>query len=206
MDLWALADLSTPWSLHVVATLRVAHHIQAGRTNIADLAGAAGADPESLASVLRHLVRKGVFEEPAPGSFALNDAARGLLEDPLLIGLNLDGIGGRMAHAWGTLLTAVRTGRPAYREVFGRPFWEDLRAHPEIAASFDALMGPGHGTPDPEVLIAGDWDSVRTVVDVGGGTGSLLVEILRAHPTVRGTLVDLPATVGRSGAVFQEAG
>src|SRR5207253_2738840 len=73
---------------------------------------------------------------------------------------------------WGSLLTAVRTGQPAYRELFGRPFWEDLDAHPDIAASFDALMGPaGHGVPDPEVLIAGDWQSVRSVVDVGGGAG-----------------------------------
>src|SRR4029077_13699258 len=88
---------------------------------------------------------------------------------------------------------------------FGKPFWEDLQAHPQIAESFDALMGPGHGTADPDVLISG-WDSVRTAVDVGGGTGSLLAEILRAHPGVRGTLVDLPATVARSRAVFQAAG
>lgn len=66
-------------------------------------------------------------------------------------------------------------------------------------------MGPGHGTPDAEVLIAGDWDSVRTVVDVGGGTGSLLAEILRSHAGVRGTLVDLPATVARSSAVCRAA-
>ena len=105
-----------------------------------------------------------------------------------------------MAYAWGSLLAAVRTGDPAYHTVFGRPFWEDLQAHPDVAASFDALMGPaGHGTPDPEVLVTGGWESVRTVVDVGGGTGSLLAEILRARPTVRGTLVDLPATVARSG-------
>ena len=65
-------------------------------------------------------------------------------------------------------------------------------------------MGPaGHGTPDPEVLIAGDWESVGSVVDVGGGTGSLLAEILRARPTVRGTLVDLPSTVARSGETFR---
>ena len=112
-----------------------------------------------------------------------------------------------MAHAWGSLLTAVRTGTSAYHEVFGRPFWEDLQAHPDIAASFDALMGPaGHGTPDPDVLVTGAWESVHTVVNVGGGTGSLLAEILRARPTVHGTLVDLPTTVARSGEVFQAAG
>jgi SAM-dependent methyltransferase len=128
------------------------------------------------------------------------------LEPAARFGLDLDGIGGRMAYAWGSLLTAVRTGRPAYQEIFGRPFWDDLAAHPEIAESFDALMGPGHGTPDPDVLLRDDWDSVRTVVDVGGGTGSLLAEVLRAHPTVNGVLVDLPATIERSREVFEAAG
>ena len=207
VDLWALSDLCTPWCVHVVATLRIADHIAAGITQIDDLAAASGSDSDSLHRVLRHLVGKGLFEEPAPGRFALNEPARGLLDSPLRLGLDLDGIGGRMAYAWGSLLSAVRTGAPAYHEVFGRPFWEDLQAHPDLAASFDALMGPaGHGIPDPEVLVTGGWESVHTVVDVGGGTGSLLAEILRARPTVRGTLVDLPATVARSGEIFQAAG
>jgi SAM-dependent methyltransferase len=83
-----------------------------------------------------------------------------------------------------------------------------LDAHPKVAATFDALMGPGgHGVPDPEVLLgAADWESVRTVVDVGGGTGALLAEVLRAHPEVRGTLVDLPRTVARSREIFESKG
>lgn len=207
VDIWALSDLCTPWCVHVVATLRIADHIAAGTTQIDDLAAAAGADADMLHRVLRHLVGKGVFEEPSPGHFALNGPANSLLDPATLLGLDLEDFGGRMAYAWGSLLSAVRTGRPAYHEIFGRPFWEDLDAHPEIAASFDALMGPaGHGLPDPEVLVNRDWESVRTVVDVGGGTGSLLAEILRAHSTVRGTLVDLPRTVARSSEIFQAAG
>jgi SAM-dependent methyltransferase len=208
MDLWSLADLSTPWCVHVAATLRVADHILAGITEIEPLAAACGGHPDSLLRMLRHLVSKGVFEEPAPGRFALNDVARGLLDEGARLGLDLDGIGGRMAHAWGTLLSAVRTGQPAYHEVFGRGFWDDLDAHPKVAATFDALMGPGgHGVPDPEVLLgAADWESVRTVVDVGGGTGALLAEVLRAHPEVRGTLVDLPRTVARSREIFESKG
>lgn len=206
-DLWALSDLCTPWCVHVVVTLRIADHIDAGITHIADLAAASAADVDSLHRVLRHLVGKGVFEEPAPGRFALNEPARLLLHPAARLGLDLDGFGGRMAYAWGTLLQAVRTGAPAYHTVFGRPFWEDLQAHPDVAASFDALMGPaGHGSPDPEVPVSGGWESVRSVVDVGGGTGALLAEILRARPAVRGTLVDLPLTVARSAAIFQAAG
>jgi hypothetical protein len=206
VDIWALSDLCTPWCVHVVSTLRIADHIAAGKTQIDDLAAASGSSSDSLHRVLRHLVGKGIFEEPTPGRFALNEPARALMDSPIRLGLDLDRFGGRMAYAWGSLLTAVRTGAPAYHTVFGRPFWEDLQAHPEISASFDALMGPGHGSPDPEVLITGGWDSVHTVVDVGGGMGSLLAEILRARPTVRGTLVDLPPTVARSGEIFQAAG
>lgn len=206
VDLWVLSDLATPWCVHVAATLRIADHIAGGIVNIDDLAAASGSSSESLHRVMRHLVGKGLFEEPAPGRFALNEPARQLLNSATRLALDLDGFGGRMAYAWGTLLSAVRTGAPAYHEVFERPFWDDLAAHPDIAASFDALMGPpGHGTPDPDVLLSDNWDTVRTVVDVGGGTGALLAEILRARPAVRGTLVDLPATVARSGEIFQAA-
>lgn len=199
MDLEALSDLRTPWCLHVAATLRVADHLAAaGEMSIGELAAAVSCQADALHGVLSHLASKGVFEEPEPGSFAMNDAARPLLEPAVLLGLDLNGIGGRMAHAWGTLLMYVRTGVPAYQERFGLPFWKDLAAHPEIHTSFDALIGPaGHGTFDPNFPLVDGWDSVRWVVDVGGGTGAMLTAILQAHPQIHGTLIDLPATVAR---------
>ncbi|HMJ62885.1 MAG TPA: methyltransferase [Bryobacteraceae bacterium] len=206
-DLWALSDLCTPWCVHVVATLGIAEHIAAGVDQIDYLAAAAKCDSGVLHSMLGHLVSKGVFQEPEPGRFALNECARGLLDPSLRLGLDIEGIGGRMAYAWGTLLTYVRTGASAYHEIFGKPFWEDLDAHPRIAADFDALIGPmGHGTPNPEFEITGGWDPVRTVVEVGGGTGAMLAEILRTRPHIRGTLVDLPRTVACAAEIFQSAG
>ncbi|HUB80718.1 MAG TPA: methyltransferase [Bryobacteraceae bacterium] len=207
MDLWALSDLCTPWCIHVVVTLRIAEHLSAGVTQIDDLAAAAGAHSDFLARVLRHLVSRGVFVESSPGAFALNDAARELLTPGARLGFDLNGIGGRMAGAWSSLLKAVQTGAPMYDQVFGLSFWEDLAAHPGVSATFDALMGPeGHGTPNADIPLAGGWDPIRWVVDVGGGTGSLLAEILKAHPAVRGTLVDFPTTVGRSAAILESAG
>jgi 2,7-dihydroxy-5-methyl-1-naphthoate 7-O-methyltransferase len=207
VDLDRLSDLRTPWCVHVVVTLRIAEHIAAGATAIGDLAAAARCDVEALRAVLDHLAGKGVFRQPSPGVFVLNDAARALLDPARRIGLDLEGIGGRMAHAWGTLLAYVRTGEPAYHERFGLPFWEDLDAHPDVAASFDALIGiVGHGTPEPQFELTDGWTSIRTVVDVGGGTGLMLAGMLRLRPTLRGTLVDLPRTVARSADVFRVAG
>jgi len=204
VHLGRMLDLATPWCLHVAATLRIPEHISAGRTGIAELAAATGCDRDALHAVLGHLVSKGVFIEESPGRFACNRAAEQLAESSFL---DLDGIGGRMAHTWGTLLDYVRTGQPAYQQVFGRPFWEDLAAHPQIAAEFDALMGPaGHGNPDFDVELSDGWDHIGTVVDVGGGTGALLASLLRRHPRTKGILVDFPGTVARAGEIIDSFG
>ena len=204
VDLEQMLDLATPWCLRVAATLRIPEHIAAGHAGIADLAAAAGCDADALHAVLGHLVSQGVFIEESPGRFACNQAAEQLASVPFL---DLAGIGGRMAHTWGTLLDYVRSGVPAYQQVFGRPFWEDLAVHPAIGAEFDALMGPaGHGVPDYDVELSDGWDAVRTVVDVGGGTGAMLASLLRRHPQARGILVDLPGTVARAGPLLESLG
>jgi hypothetical protein len=207
-DLWQLSDLATPWSIHVVATLDIARHIDDGHAGLADLAEVANCDPDMLGYVMRLLISRGLFLEPEPGVFALNEAAMPLLDESARLGLNLDRFGGRMVHAWSTLLELVRTGKPAYRDRFGLPFWEDLDAHAEIRADFDALIGPaGHGIPDPAILPdEGSWESIKSIVDVGGGSGALLVEILRARPGLTGTVVDLPDTAARALDRIKEAG
>jgi hypothetical protein len=184
------------------ATLRLPQYIAAGHREITDLAQAAGCDRDALHALLGYLVARGVFVQQGPGLFDCNRPAEQLAEAARF--LDLAGIGGRMAHAWGTVLDYVRTGQPAYERVFGRPFWEDLAAHPDVGADFDALMGPaGHGEPVDIELTTG-WDGVGSVVDVGGGTGAMLAFLLKRHPHVRGTLVDLPGTVARSGEMLED--
>src|SRR5512133_2818568 len=129
VNLWDLSDLCTPWCVHVAATLHAANHIDAGIERIDDLARAAGCDRDALQAVLGHLVSKGLFEEPEPGRFALNEAARQVLDPVVQLSLELEDTGGRFAHAWGTLLKYTRTGTAAYQDIFGQTFWEDLESH-----------------------------------------------------------------------------
>jgi hypothetical protein len=46
----------------------------------------------------------------------------------------------------------------------------------------------------PDIVAAYDWGALGTVVDVGGGDGSLLFALLEAFPNLRGTVFDRPAT------------
>jgi 2,7-dihydroxy-5-methyl-1-naphthoate 7-O-methyltransferase len=192
-----LMDLVTPMALRVAVTLRLADFMPDGGIAIADLAERAGADPDALARVLRHLVQHGVFTEPHPGQFAANQtAARLRTGQPAAQWLDLDGFGGRMDLAFTGLAHTVRTGQPAWEQVFGRPFWDYLDANPAISASFDATMAVDAGSA--AVAEGYDWTGVEHVADVGGGTGTLIAKVLMRDPRLRGTLVDLPETAGRA--------
>ena len=207
-----LMDLVTPMAMRVAATLGLADLMPDDGTGesvpVAELAGRAGADPEALARMLRHLVAHGVFTEPRPGEFAVGPAGALLRSGhpaSMRAWLNLDGFGGRMDLAFTALAHTVRTGEPAWETVFGQPFWPYLDANPAISASFDSIMAADAGYR--AALADGyDWTGIRHVIDVGGGTGRLLADVLRRNTQLRGTLVDLPQTVARGREYLAELG
>ena len=56
------------------------------------------------------------------------------------------------------------------------------------------------------VTSAYDFSGIERLVDVGGGHGLLLATVLRAYPTMRGVLFDLPTVAAGAAAVLEEAG
>jgi hypothetical protein len=64
-------------------------------------------------------------------------------------------------------------------------------------------MGRGEGGARVEQLAALDWRAAKTVVDVGGGNGSLLRGLLDRVPGLRGIVFDLPET-NRDETIFDE--
>ncbi|TGB10201.1 methyltransferase [Streptomyces sp. MZ04] len=186
-------------ALRTAATLGIADLLADGSGRTDDLARSSGTDPDALRRMLRHLVAHGVFTEPEPGLFRLNDTAELLRSghpEQLRRRLDLDGFGGTMDLAFTSLMHTVRTGEPAWETVFGAPFWPYLAAHPDMAASFDATMSSAAAFVT-DAARGYDWSTARQVTDVGGGRGVLLAELLETHPSLRGTLLDLPETAER---------
>jgi 2,7-dihydroxy-5-methyl-1-naphthoate 7-O-methyltransferase len=201
--------LSEPWAVRVAATLRLADEVGEEARPIEELAAAVEADCGALDRLMRFLVARGVFAEPSPHLFA-NSAASRLLQDDhparLRRWLDLDGAAGAMDRAYGGLLETVRTGQPAYPTVHDRGFWEDLASDPELANSFASLMEAHSSQLAVEVVNGYLWNNADLVVDVGGGSGTLLAEILRAHPHVRGVLIDLVAETPEAARILENAG
>ncbi|GAA4208038.1 methyltransferase [Actinocatenispora rupis] len=205
--LWAAADLATPMAIRVAATLRLADHIPSGTRTADVLAAATGTDPDALRRVLDHLVTAGVLTA-ADGGYGLTPLGEQLRDDHpggVRAWLDLDGSVGRADLCFTQMLHTVRTGEPAFPLMFGRGFWDDLAADPVREASFDALMG-GRLTDADAVAAAYPWGGLGHVIDVGGGDGSLLLALLRAHPDLRGTVVDLPGPAARARQAIAAAG
>jgi 2,7-dihydroxy-5-methyl-1-naphthoate 7-O-methyltransferase len=188
-----MCDLLTPWALRTAATLRLADHVASGHTTPASLADAAGCDPAALSSLLRFLCTRGLFTEPEPDVFrltAMGDALRDEHPRGLRRWLDLDCGVGRLDLTFSRLIDSVRTGEPAYHLVFGRSFWEDLDADPEIRRATDEVWDARLDHQAEQVAAAYDWSRAAHLVDVGGGSGIQLQAILARAPHLRATLVD----------------
>ncbi|MFI6336938.1 methyltransferase [Streptomyces sp. NPDC050535] len=207
--LWAAADLLTPMSIRVAATLRLADHIAGGTRTTEALAAVVDADRETLGRLLDHLVTAGVLSQVEPGTYGLTAPGEHLREDHpegVRAWFDLEGAVGHADLGFVELLHTVRTGEPAFQRHFGLTFWEDLSADNGRARSFDTLMGSRLTANAPAVADAYPWGSLGHVVDVGGGDASLLIAILRAHDGLRGTVVDLAGAVARAKQALAEAG
>ena len=107
---------------------------------------------------------------------------------------------------WGELLHSVRTGQTVFARVYGMSNWEYRERNPEANARFNAYMGDLTRQAAAAVVIHYRFPERGTVVDVGGGDGTLLAAILQAYPHPRGVLFDLPHVVAQAEAVLASAG
>lgn len=137
VNIFDLGDLSTPWCLRVVVTLKIVELISEGTTNLANLAKKTGTNPRMLVLVLRTLVAKGIFEEPGLKQFTMNTASEALKSQEARFEYDLHGLGRKMTDVWSTLLKFVQTGESYYPDLFGKTFWEDLDANPDLSKEFN---------------------------------------------------------------------
>ena len=80
-----------------------------------------------------------------------------------------------------------------------QPIFDYLTAHPEDGAIFNGGMAAFSELENPLIAAAYDFPAGARVVDVGGGRGGFIAAVMRAHPSVRGVLYDLPEVVRDAG-------
>ena len=180
-------------ALYVAAKLGVADVLEPEPLTAEAIADAVDARAPVLRRVLRALVAGGVFSELEDGRFASNDAAAALRADaPAGMRDVVINFGEEMYRAFGELLHTVRTGETAFDVVYGAPLFEYYAANPQVEASAAARMLARTLPVAAEFAASDVLRDAGTLVDVGGGTGTLLAQVLRQRPEMRGVLLERP--------------
>jgi hypothetical protein len=181
------------------ATLDIAEHLGAGPRSARDLAGATHTDERVLKRMMRTLVVAGLFAREEDGRFA-NTPDSELLRDghPQSMRRFCMLAAGDYQRVFQELLHSLRTGEPAARQALGGTLYEHLERMPEAAAVYDRAMEDLARPVGAALCEVIDFSEVRTVVDVGGGRGTVLMALLAAHPALRGICVDRPSVCARA--------
>jgi O-methyltransferase domain/Dimerisation domain len=187
-------------SMYVVAKLQIADHLAKGPRSVAELAQETHTNEDALYRVLRALSSVGIFEAQSDRKFALNANSHfmraevpGSLRDMVLWMTN-------KLHfdTWGEMMHSVQTGQSAIEHVFKKPCFEVFEPGVEHTVEFNNAMTNFSQANIPAVLAAYDFSGIDTLVDIGGGHGYLLCEIVKKYPAMKGIVFDMEQVV--SGA------
>lgn len=194
-------------AISVAARLKLADHADSTPRSAEHFAAAAGTHVRSTYRLLRALASVGVFEETDDHLFRANALSDLLRSDRSSIAGWSAFTGGAFHwRYWLDLEHAIRTGEDAPHHLDGESVWDVRAKDPEANAIFNAAMSSLSGLSLPALVAAGEWSRFPTLVDVGGGDGTLLMAILRAHAGLRGTVFDLPHVVEAARARIAAAG
>ncbi|MEA2760657.1 MAG: hypothetical protein QOH65_3594 [Methylobacteriaceae bacterium] len=192
-------------AIYAAAELGLADLLAEGPRGAEELAQATGMHAPSLYRLLRALAGCGVLTEIEPRKFAttplgdtLRTGAPGAARSTVLTLA-----GDWQWQAWQHFLESLRTGKPGLANAFGTDLFSYLRENPEHGARFNDAMVGMYGGLGQAVVAAYDFSQLRSVIDLGGGTGRLLAAILHSHEHLRGALFELPQTASEARRFFE---
>lgn len=190
------------------ATLKIADAIGDEPMSVEVLAARLGLHSPSLLRLLRALAANGIFEDAGASTFRHNDMSRQLRSDHAF---SLQPIAALMdapliKDSWDGLAGALRDGESGFSHRRGVSLYEHLRGSPADGALFMGAMASHSVQPSAAIAALPLFREVRSVVDLGGGVGTLVASIARAHTGVRGIVLDLPHVQAGAGGYLARAG
>jgi hypothetical protein len=195
-------------AVHVAVKLRIADMLGHNAKSPEELSLQAGLPSPSLKRLLRALSYVGVFREDIDGRF-LNTEVSAFLRtdaDPSLREMSLILNDEAMLRGWQHLEQVLETGNPVYASVNGQTFFEQVAADPERSELMARYMNGIYGPEGPRIASGFPFGGFARIMDVGGGQGHILADILRAHPHLEGALFDLPRTTAVARRFLTDAG
>ncbi len=180
--------------IYVVSKLKIADILSDGPKSIKELSKIINVHASSLYRIMRALSCLGIFSETDDRRFELTPMAECLKSDalrPIALMMHSDW----HDKAWDQLLESVKTGEKAFDNVHGMPAFDWLEEHPQAARIYNEANAIKAVTSHSAIIGAYDFSEISSLTDIGGGNGALMVEILKANPSLSGVVSELPSIV-----------
>jgi len=183
-------------ALRFVADRKIADILGNDAKSVEELSAQAGVPAQSLRRLLRALSYVGVFREDRAGLFTNTDVSAHLRSnaDPSLRDMALILNDGALLRGWQSLDEVLETGKPAFPAVNGQTAFEYYSADSQRSETFARYMQGLYGSEGWCIAAGFPFSQFKHLIDVGGGAGRVLAEILRAHSKLEGAVFDLPRT------------
>jgi hypothetical protein len=171
-----------------------------------ELAQMTGAHEASLRLLLRGLAAVGVFDVTADNRYAATPLSMTLTKGKDTKRAHVLYTGEASYRMWASLEQTIMTSRSAFSYEFGMERYEYLQRNPEVAGWFNEFMAQTvHQWLLPAIETC-DLSSAQTIVDVGGGNGTVLASVLTRHAHLHGILFDLPDRAHEAAESLAAAG
>lgn len=195
-------------AIYAAAQLAIPDHLADGPLAAEEISRLTACHSPSLRRLLRALASVGVVTEVSSDRFGLTALGDALRSDApgSARALVLTIAGDWQWSAWGNFLHSLRTGESGLLKSSGLDLFSYLAAHCDDRAYFNEAMIGIHGATASVVATAYNFNAFDSIVDVGGGTGTLLKSILNATRRPRGVLFDLPETAREAREEFANEG
>lgn len=195
-------------AIYVAAKLGVADVLADGDKHIDDIATNCGAHSPSLYRIMRSLASMGVFTETAARTFAntpLSEVLRGNIPGSMRDSMIFMGEPWHY-NVWGNMLHTATSGGTAWKKTHGEEVFEWFAHEPEASEIFNGCMSELSAGAAPAIVAAYDFSDFDTIVDIAGGHGFLLSQILNANPELKGILFDQEHVIAGAGEMLQKHG
>ncbi len=203
LDLMIKGQLINP-AISLVTKLKITEYLKDGPKNVLQLSEKTNCNPSALYRLLRMLSSVGIFseiegkddDEEKDRQFKLTTLAYDFSDEKNIVKnmsqlLDLQSF----KNAINNLSYSIESGKNAFQHVNNLNLFDFLQQNKDDAKVFNNAMTAMTTSQLSSLSSIYDFSQFNCLADIGGGQGSLLLDILNTNSKLNGILFDLPFVI-----------
>jgi hypothetical protein len=200
--IWMIGHIENFWLAKGLVTaleLNIAEHIQQGNDSADKLAKVTQTNPDALFRLMRMLCAHEIFRQSKNGTYQLTPYSKVLVEGNGSVKyMLLSHLGKTHSELFTEMDYTIKTGTNVSQKLFNKDVFAHIAENPTQQELFIKGMSNTSDLFAPVLLSSYDFSGYNHIIDIGGGYGNLLCNILTKHTRLKATLIDSKYVVAKA--------